>query len=109
MPPVLLVGLEFCAFAMQHELPLRVTSAGSVRRRPCPLDHRSRQLRCGQAFFVGPTAFLPLKDPWSVTVSWTIRAAGHAVGVPGSLDLTNFEREAFRVEFDLEPGVDNLK
>jgi hypothetical protein len=24
MPPVVLVGLEFCTFAMQHELPLRV-------------------------------------------------------------------------------------
>jgi hypothetical protein len=56
----------------------------------------------GQAFFVGPTAFVPLNDPWSVTISWTIQAAGRAVGVPGSLDLTNFERQAFRMEFDLE-------
>jgi hypothetical protein len=28
------------------EQPLRVTRAGSVRRRPCPLDHRSGQLPC---------------------------------------------------------------
>jgi hypothetical protein len=56
----------------------------------------------GQAFFVGPSAFVPLNDPWSVTISWTIQAAGRAVGVPGSLDLTNFERQAFRMEFDLE-------
>jgi hypothetical protein len=52
----------------------------------------------GHAFFVGPTAFVP----WSVTISWTVQVAGHAVGVPGSLDLTNFEREAFRMEFDFE-------
>ena len=45
---------------------------------------------------------MPLQDPWSVTISWTIQAAGHAVGVPRLPDLTNFEREAFRMEFDLE-------
>jgi hypothetical protein len=56
----------------------------------------------GEAFFVGPTAFVPLNDPWSVTISWTIQAVGRAVGVPGSLDLANFERQAFRMEFDLE-------
>jgi len=56
----------------------------------------------GQALFVGPTLFAALNDPWSVTISWTVQVAGHAVGVPGPLDLTNFERHALRLEFDLE-------
>jgi hypothetical protein len=42
--------------------------------------------------FVGPTFYVSLSKHFAVSGSWTAQVAGHAMGVPGALDLQNFER-----------------
>jgi hypothetical protein len=46
----------------------------------------------GQALFVGPTMYANLSKNKAISVAWSVQVAGHAVDIPGSLDLKNFER-----------------
>lgn len=46
----------------------------------------------GEAFFVGPTMYAGLSRNMAISAAWNVQVAGHAVDVPGSLDLKNFER-----------------
>lgn len=56
----------------------------------------------GEALFLGPTMFARLSKALTLSGSWGIQAAGHAVGEPESLDLTNFTRQQvlFRLEYN---------
>jgi hypothetical protein len=56
----------------------------------------------GQALFVGPTMFVRFSKTLAISGAWGIQAAGRAVDVPGSLDLTNFthHQALFRLEYD---------
>lgn len=56
----------------------------------------------GQALFLGPTTFIRLSETAAVSAAWGIQVAGHAVDVPGSLDLTNFTRQqaVLRLEYN---------
>ena len=56
----------------------------------------------GQALFLGPTVYARLSQRLWVIAAWSRQIAGHAVNVPGSLDLTNFERNQAKVQFGLE-------
>jgi hypothetical protein len=42
--------------------------------------------------FVGPTMYATLSKTMAISATWSVQVAGHAVDVPGSLDLKNFER-----------------
>jgi hypothetical protein len=44
----------------------------------------------GQALFVGPTMFVQFSKNWTVSGAWGVQVAGHAIDIPGSLDLTNY-------------------
>lgn len=46
----------------------------------------------GEALLIGPTFYAQLSKSWAVSGGWGIQVAGHAVDVPGALDLKNFER-----------------
>jgi hypothetical protein len=46
----------------------------------------------GQALFVGPTMYASLSKTMAISAAWGVQVAGHAVDIPGSLDLKNFER-----------------
>jgi hypothetical protein len=46
----------------------------------------------GHAFYAGPTLYATIAEKWFVSAAWNIQVAGHATGVPGALDLVNFER-----------------
>jgi hypothetical protein len=46
----------------------------------------------GEALFVGPTFYVNVTKQFAVSGSWTVQVAGHATGIPGALDLQNFER-----------------
>jgi hypothetical protein len=46
----------------------------------------------GQALFIGPTMYASLSKNIAVSAAWSVQVAGHAVDIPGSLDLKNFER-----------------
>ena len=46
----------------------------------------------GEALFVGPILYVNVTKQFAVSGSWTFQVAGHATGVPGALDLQNFER-----------------
>jgi hypothetical protein len=46
----------------------------------------------GNAFFVGPSLYAIVSKDLAISAAWDIQVAGGAVGVPGSLDLSNFER-----------------
>ena len=44
----------------------------------------------GHALFVGPTMFVQFSKNWTISGAWGIQVAGHAIDIPGSLDLTNY-------------------
>ncbi len=56
----------------------------------------------GDALFIGPTMYATLSKNLAVSAAWNIQVAGGAVGSPGSLDLTNFERNRvlLRLEYN---------
>jgi hypothetical protein len=56
----------------------------------------------GQAFFVGPSAFIRLSKSLAISGAWGFQVAGHATIVPAALDLTNFTRQqaALRLEYN---------
>jgi hypothetical protein len=56
----------------------------------------------GHALFVGPNLFFKPAERWRVTATWAVQVAGKAVDVPGSLDLTNFERHQVRLRIGYE-------
>jgi hypothetical protein len=56
----------------------------------------------GQALFFGPTVYARLSKRLWVIAAFSPQIAGRAVNVPGSLDLTNFERRQAKVQFGLE-------
>jgi hypothetical protein len=45
------------------------------------------------------------RNAW-VAAAWNVQVAGRGVGEPGQLDLTNFERQQFRLKIgvEFEPG-----
>ena len=46
----------------------------------------------GEALFVGPTMYASLAKNMAISAAWNVQVAGHAVDIPGALDLKNFER-----------------
>jgi hypothetical protein len=53
----------------------------------------------GQAFFVGPTAYLQLSERSRLTATWSVQAWGRPAGSGAGLDLVNFERHQARLVF----------
>jgi len=53
----------------------------------------------GQAFFVGPTAYLQLSERSRITATWSVQACGRPAGSTAALDLVNFERHQARLVF----------
>jgi hypothetical protein len=51
----------------------------------------------GEALFVGPGLYVKLPNHWFASAAWNLQVAGRAVGEPGSLALTNFERHEVRL------------
>jgi hypothetical protein len=56
----------------------------------------------GEALFIGPTMYAALSKDLAISAAWNIQVAGGAVGIPGALDLTNFERNRvlLRLEYN---------
>jgi hypothetical protein len=53
----------------------------------------------GEAVFVGPTLYAKLSERLAVSAAYSAQVAGHAVDVPGRLDLNNFSRHQVRLKF----------
>jgi len=51
----------------------------------------------GEAVFLGPTLYAKLNRDWLISAAFSTQVAGHAVGVPGRLDLDNFSRHEFKL------------
>jgi hypothetical protein len=56
----------------------------------------------GEAFFLGPTFYTKLSANSFMSVAWNAQLSGRAVGEPGALDLTNFERHQLRFRLGIE-------
>ncbi len=56
----------------------------------------------GEAVFVGPTLYARLGERLAVSAAFSTQVAGHAVGVPGRLDLDNFSRHQARLKLTYE-------
>ena len=56
----------------------------------------------GDALFIGPTLFVRFSKALAISGAWDFQTTGHAVGVPGSLDLVDFTRSqaVFRLEYN---------
>ena len=55
-------------------------------------DGAALNIASGQALYFGPTVFAALPNNYWLSAAFDFQASGRAVGIPGSLDLTNFER-----------------
>ena len=53
----------------------------------------------GEALFFGPSLYAVFPNRWFASMAWNAQVAGHAVGNPLGLDLTNFERNLVRLRF----------
>jgi hypothetical protein len=53
----------------------------------------------GHAIYLGPTVSAKLPGGYWLLVAWNFQVAGRAIGEPGPLDLTNFERHQVRLKF----------
>ena len=51
----------------------------------------------GQAAYLGPTAYVTLSPQAWASFTWSFQIAGRAVGEPGSLDLSGFDRHQMRL------------
>ena len=56
----------------------------------------------GHALFLGPTLFSKVGEHLSISAAWSAQVAGHAVGVPGRLDLENFSRHEAKLKLSYE-------
>ena len=56
----------------------------------------------GEAVFVGPTLYAKLTDHLAISAAFSAQVAGHAVGVPGRLDLENFSRYDAKLKIKYE-------
>lgn len=56
----------------------------------------------GHAVYVGPTLYARLSEKMWVSAAWSFQVAGSAFGVPGALDLTNFDRQQAKLRFGLD-------
>lgn len=53
----------------------------------------------GQAWFIGPTAYVQLSKRAWLTAAWSVQAWGRSAGSHAALDLVNFERHQARLIF----------
>ncbi|MGU3663873.1 hypothetical protein ACLBX9_06765 [Methylobacterium sp. A49B] len=51
----------------------------------------------GEAVYLGPTAYTTLSTQAWASFTWSFQAAGQAMGEPGPLDLTSFDRHQMRL------------
>jgi hypothetical protein len=56
----------------------------------------------GEAVFVGPTLYAKLSEHLAISAAFSTQVAGHAVGVPGRLDLDNFSRHEAKLKIKYE-------
>jgi hypothetical protein len=56
----------------------------------------------GQALYLGPTLYARIGEKAWLSAAWNFQAWGGAVGLPGALDLTNFERHQFKFRVGYE-------
>jgi hypothetical protein len=77
------------------------TFVGAEARYLRKYDGLSLDPFAGEALFLGPTMFVRFSRAFAISGAWDVQVAGHAVDVPGSLDLRNFTRHQamFRLEF----------
>jgi hypothetical protein len=97
------VTLSRASGLWQHQSTFGFTAAVTCQLKPGTfLGAEMRYLRdydgfglnafAGEALFVGPTFYVNVTKQFAVSGFWTVQVAGHATGVPGALDLQNFER-----------------
>ena len=56
----------------------------------------------GQAFYMGPTLYARLGKRGWVSAAWNFQVWGEAAGIPGALDLVNFERHQLKLRLGYE-------
>jgi hypothetical protein len=56
----------------------------------------------GDALYLGPTLFWHFAPNAWLSAAWNVQVAGHEVGNPERLDLTNFERHRARLKIGVE-------
>jgi hypothetical protein len=56
----------------------------------------------GEAVFVGPTLYAKLSEHLAISAAFSTQVAGHAVGVPGRLDLDNFSHHQAKLKIKYE-------
>ena len=54
----------------------------------------------GDALFVGPTAYWQVTETFAVSAAWSLQVTGGSAGLPGSLNLRDFERHVVRLRFE---------
>ncbi len=98
---------------VEHESLLGAGAAFAAQIRPgLWLGGEARYLRdyagaalnvfSGQAVYAGPTVYMRFGRKAFVSAAWEFQIQGHAIAVPGALDLTNFERMQGKLRLGFE-------
>jgi hypothetical protein len=56
----------------------------------------------GQGIYLGPTLYARLGERGWLSAAWNFQAWGGATGIPGALDLVNFERHQLKFRVGCE-------
>jgi hypothetical protein len=56
----------------------------------------------GDAFYLGPTLVLQLAHETTLTAAWAFQVSGRTVGEPGSLNLTEYDRQRAKLKLNVE-------
>jgi len=56
----------------------------------------------GQGVYLGPTLYAPLGEKGWLSAAWDFQVWGGAAGIPGALDLVNFDRHQFKFRVGYE-------
>jgi hypothetical protein len=56
----------------------------------------------GHALYLGPTLYARLGANVWLSAAWNVQVWGAATGIPGALDLSNFERHQAKLRLGME-------
>jgi len=65
-------------------------------------DGAALDILSGQALYFGPTAFVVLPNNYWLSAAFNVQVWGRANGLPGTLDLTNFDRYQVKLRVGFE-------
>jgi hypothetical protein len=84
--------------AVSYQFPNKILVVGVEARLLSDFNGAWLNHNVGNAFYIGPTFLWRITNKIAFNATYQPQIAGHAGGMPGRLDLDNFERAQFRAK-----------